>query len=69
MQVCEICKYEPPLTRVLKHLASVFNYLSQVLRNCTYSGIYIKKSLLINLLLRVKKMSQRCSVIPYSHSI
>ena len=49
MQVCEICKYEPPLTRVLKHFATVFNYLSQVLRIYTYSGINIKKSLLVNL--------------------
>ena len=46
MQVREICKYEPPL---LKHFVPVFNYLSQVLRIYTYSGIYIKKSLLVNL--------------------
>ena len=49
LQVCEICKYKPLLTGILKYFAPVFNYLSQVLRIYTYSGIYIKKSSLVNL--------------------
>ena len=49
LQVCEICKYKPLLSRILKYFATVFNCLSQVLRIYTYSRIYIKKSLLVNL--------------------
>ena len=60
----KFCKYETPLTRILKHFPKVFNYPSQTLTIYTYTGIYIKKYLLVNVCyMRVKKLCGRCSVI------